>query len=165
MSYAPVLEHAIAAAKSAPYLLISLLLAAMPASAELYKWVGPDGKAHYGDAPPPGDSAARALNIPKDPAPVLVSSPEAELRKAELKQQKDKRQAERNMVLQEQQRTERIKERCDRALLQYQRAINSPAVVANGPDSRWNNFAERNERIISAKLAAQAACQGVYTGF
>jgi glutaredoxin len=34
-------------------LAISLLLIASAAHAQLYKWVGPDGKVHYSDSPPP----------------------------------------------------------------------------------------------------------------
>ena len=34
-------------------LTLALLLAALPASAVMYKWVDQDGKVHYSDQPPP----------------------------------------------------------------------------------------------------------------
>src|SRR3954447_6585399 len=48
-------------------ILAMLLLSAAAAHAQLYKWVGPDGKVTYSDAPPP--AAARKME-----AKPLVSS-------------------------------------------------------------------------------------------
>ncbi|WP_338844689.1 glutaredoxin family protein [Massilia sp. W12] len=36
---------------------LAILLCAVPAAAQMYKWVGPDGKVHYSDTPPPKDAA------------------------------------------------------------------------------------------------------------
>ena len=38
-----------------PFLALSLLLCATAAHAQLYKWVGPDGKVSYSDSPPPSN--------------------------------------------------------------------------------------------------------------
>lgn len=44
-----------------------LIVAAVPAAADVYKWVDREGKVHYGDVPPP-NSAARAIDVPTTPA-------------------------------------------------------------------------------------------------
>ena len=41
-------------------LLLSLGLVATPAVAELYKWIGTDGKINYSDTPPPANDAPAA---------------------------------------------------------------------------------------------------------
>lgn len=48
-------------------LLATLLIAAVPAAADVYKWVDREGKVHYGDVPPP-NSAARPIGVPTTPA-------------------------------------------------------------------------------------------------
>lgn len=65
--------------------LTAALLLAAPASAQLYKWVGPDGKVTYSDVPPPPnaakvekksyDSAAPAANFPEDLAAAVAANP------------------------------------------------------------------------------------------
>jgi len=51
-------------------LLLALLLAAPPASAVLYKWVGEDGKVHYSDRPPPdGAKKSGVINAPVPSTP------------------------------------------------------------------------------------------------
>jgi glutaredoxin len=55
--------------KNRSWLLISLLLAASAAHAQLYRWVGPDGKITYSDTPPP--SSARQVekkDVPSGPS-------------------------------------------------------------------------------------------------
>lgn len=55
--------------KNRSWLLISLLLAAGAAHAQLYRWVGPDGKVTYSDTPPP--SSARQVekkDVPSGPS-------------------------------------------------------------------------------------------------
>lgn len=42
--------------KNRSWLLIALLLAASAAHAQLYRWVGPDGKVTYSDTPPPASA-------------------------------------------------------------------------------------------------------------
>jgi hypothetical protein len=48
-------------------LFLVLALAALPAWAQQYKWIDPDGKVRYGDVPPPGVNAQR-LRPPSGPA-------------------------------------------------------------------------------------------------
>jgi hypothetical protein len=51
-------------------LTLALLLAALPASAVMYKWVDQDGKIHYSDQPPPsGAKKSGVMNAPSPGAP------------------------------------------------------------------------------------------------
>lgn len=50
-----------------------LLLAALPASAVLYKWVDKDGKVHYSDQPPP--QSAKKSGVITAPSPGAGSPP------------------------------------------------------------------------------------------
>ena len=43
---------------------IILLCAAIPASAQMYKWVDSNGKVHYSDSPPPRGTAAETMRTP-----------------------------------------------------------------------------------------------------
>ena len=54
-------------------LTLALLLAALPASAALYKWVDQDGKVHYSDQPPP--DGAKKSGVMNAPAPRAPSTP------------------------------------------------------------------------------------------
>jgi type IV secretory pathway VirB10-like protein len=54
-------------------LTLALLLAALPASAVLYKWVDQDGKVHYSDQPPP--DGAKKSGVVNAPAPNAPSTP------------------------------------------------------------------------------------------
>jgi hypothetical protein len=54
-------------------LTLALLLAALPASAVLYKWVDQDGKVHYSDQPPP--DGAKKSGVIAAPAPSAPSTP------------------------------------------------------------------------------------------
>lgn len=66
------------------FLLISLLMAAS-AQAQLYKWVGPDGKVTYSDVPPPSsikqvqsksyDGGSPASNLPPELAAAVAKNP------------------------------------------------------------------------------------------
>jgi len=54
-------------------LTLALLLAALPASAVLYKWVDQAGKVHYSDQPPP--DGAKKSGVINAPAPSAPSTP------------------------------------------------------------------------------------------
>lgn len=53
-------------------LTLALLLAALPASAVLYKWVDQNGKVHYSDQPPP--DGAKKSDVVNAPAPGTPST-------------------------------------------------------------------------------------------
>jgi len=61
------------------FLLIALACA-MPAHAQLYKWVGPDGKVNYTDTPPPPN--AKQVEQRSVPAPVVTTGLPFELAEA-----------------------------------------------------------------------------------
>jgi hypothetical protein len=142
-----------------------LTLQTAPAAAELYKSIGADGKVRYSDSPPPNDTKVQVLKVPKDAAPPREQSPEAELRKSEWQGQLAKHRQAKEQRRQEELAAERRQQRCDQALRRYQRATESPAIVANDRSGNWNNFSERADRINSAKADARAACDGVYSGY
>jgi hypothetical protein len=51
-------------------LMLALFLAALPASAVMYKWVDQDGKVHYSDQPPPsGAKKSGVMNAPSPGSP------------------------------------------------------------------------------------------------
>ena len=54
-------------------LIFALLCAALPAAADVYKWVDSEGKIHYSDTPP-AKGAAKTVDLPK----VIVESKPAE---------------------------------------------------------------------------------------
>ncbi len=68
-------------------LFLSLLLPAVASQAQVYKWVGPDGKVQFSDKPPPekttkglekrtvGSSANDLVNFPKDLATATTTNP------------------------------------------------------------------------------------------
>jgi hypothetical protein len=149
--------------------LLTVISTAAPVRAELYKWVGSDGRVRYADRPPEGSTKAQTFKVPNEVPPTIDSSPEAELRRQEYKERQAKSQAaqqeKRARALDDQRQAERQKAQCDRALLGYKKATDMPAVSIPDRFGGSNNFADRNERIVSAKIAAQSACQGVYSGY
>lgn len=49
------------------WITIAMLIGVMPAQAQVYKWVGPDGKIQYGDTPPPPSATKirpQAVDVP-----------------------------------------------------------------------------------------------------
>ena len=57
-------------------LMLALLLAALPASAVMYKWVDQDGKVHYSDQPPPsGAKKSGVMNAPSPAKPAGDAAP------------------------------------------------------------------------------------------
>ncbi|MDP1683491.1 MAG: DUF4124 domain-containing protein [Burkholderiales bacterium] len=55
--------------------LTALLFYAVPASAEMYRWVDAQGKVHYSDQPPTEKSkSSKTLNIPNQPAASAAES-------------------------------------------------------------------------------------------
>ncbi len=89
-------------------LILSLLLASAPASAEIVKWVDSQGKVHYGDQPPASAKNPQPMNIKNQPgtpggtgAQKSVAEQEQEFRKrrmetddAEKKAAEEKAQAD-----------------------------------------------------------------------
>ncbi|MBS0308032.1 MAG: DUF4124 domain-containing protein, partial [Proteobacteria bacterium] len=67
--------------------ILAMLLTAITAQAQMYKWVGPDGKVNYTDTPPPksaqkveqknldGSSGVDTANLPYELAQAVKNSP------------------------------------------------------------------------------------------
>lgn len=53
----------------AAVLVLALVLAGIPAVAEVYKWTDADGNVHYGDRPPSSAQEPRSLTLPPPPTP------------------------------------------------------------------------------------------------
>lgn len=56
------------------WMLVCVLSGTMPAHAQVYKWVGPDGKVQYGDTPPPATDAKSRSEAVAAPAPSRPSA-------------------------------------------------------------------------------------------
>jgi hypothetical protein len=157
---------------------ISLALcAALPAYAQLYKWVDSNGKVHYSDKPQPSNVKTEKLRPPARPPSPPAASASADATKkdattkagpktlAEREQAFRKRQAEARKSEEEQERKEA------RARDQAENCRRAKAAVANlelgGRQTRINEKGERvflNEQQIAQETAkarqeAAAACK------
>jgi hypothetical protein len=90
-------------------LLASLLALALPASADMYKWVDEKGVTHYSESPPPEGTQSKKLDLPVTPPSAPAAKPqspedwkarEAEFRRRQLQkenaEQAEKAQGERS---------------------------------------------------------------------
>lgn len=81
---------------------VLLLGLAMPASAQLYKWLDPEGRVHYTDQPPPPDAKQdQKLNIKKT-QPGTVPAPSSEEKPASQSYQERELEFKKRKVEQEQ---------------------------------------------------------------
>ena len=89
--------------------LLALLLAAVPAGAQIYKWVDEKGKVQYGEKPPPGAKIQpmRGEAMPQSPSatprpPEDISRKEQEFRERQVRQrmqeEKEAARAETNRI-------------------------------------------------------------------
>ena len=152
-------------------LLVSGLFAALSASAEIYKWKDKDGKTHFSDMPP-GNVDAQPLKpkrTPAPPPPVIeadegenegaAASPEAEAKPAkapapaeapadpneEFRKRRAAAAEAKAKAEQAAARTERRKQDCQRARLQYQ-AIASGQRVARPTEGGGRSFISEEDR-------------------
>jgi hypothetical protein len=139
---------------------LAFCLVAVPATAQMYKWVDAQGRAHYSDQPPP--SAAKAQKYDTEPARPEGSAPastpaqggnslaaqDAALRNRLAARQRagEDEQANRSMR----------RNGCESAQAQLRAAENAPA---RRFDNGGNNFAERTAAINQARASADAACR------
>lgn len=157
---------------------ISLALcAALPAYAQLYKWVDSNGKVHYSDKPPPSNVKTEKLRPPARPSSPPAAGASADATKkdatakagpktlAESEQAFRKRQAEARKSEEEQERKEA------RARDQAENCRRAKAAVANlelgGRQTRINEKGERvflteqqiAQETAKARQEAAAACK------
>jgi hypothetical protein len=92
---------------------IALALAALPASAALYKWTDANGRVIYSDQPPTGNFKVEAINAPPPPAnPNAVK--ELASKEAELQQKKVLRADEEAKAAKAKADTDKKREQCVR---------------------------------------------------
>lgn len=106
------------------------LCVALPASAQMYKWVDANGKVHYSDTPPPGNVKSKTLReVPDAPSPPAAGVAKEDAKKdagkagpqttAEQEQAFRKRKAEEAKAQEKQAEEEKIArdraENCKRA--------------------------------------------------
>ena len=143
---------------------VSLWLAlcvALPASAQMYKWVDSDGKVRYSDRPPPSNVKTEKLKAPAQPAsrPAPEKPKEGEKKSgpmttAEREQAFRKRQAEADKSQKEQaQKQAKEQERAERCTRAREALAN---LELGGRQTRINEKGERvflDERQISQETA------------
>jgi hypothetical protein len=57
------------------YVLIALLAIALPAAADMYKWVDEAGEVHYSDQPPPNAKVREQVKVPTPAAGAPAAAP------------------------------------------------------------------------------------------
>jgi hypothetical protein len=142
------------------------LCLALPAAAQMYKWVDSNGKIHYSDKPPPGNVKTEKLRTPAQPASApAASAPKDGAQKdtaktgpksvAEQEQAFRKRQAEETKTEQEQaQKETEVRDRAENC----KRAKAALANLELG--GRQTRIDEKGERaFLSDAEIARAAAQ------
>ena len=67
--------------------LLSLVFAAFPAAAQMYKWVDEKGVTHYSETPPP-DGKGKQVDVKPSGPPASREAPDWKQRELELRQQR-----------------------------------------------------------------------------
>lgn len=139
---------------------LALCLAALPATAQMYKWVDAQGKAHYSDQPPPAAAKAQKYDTePARPAAPAAGSPSAQGSNSLSAQDAALRNrlAARQRAAEDEQANQSMRRHgCESAQAQLRAAENAPAKRF---DDGGNNFAERTAAINQARANADAACR------
>ena len=134
-----------------PIFLATLLFAGV-VQAQMYKWVGPDGKVRYGDTPPPGVKAT-SLKAAQSAAPASASAPAAK----DVKKGPATPAARENQAQAQAGRSEI----CDRAT-QYLRTLESGQRIARTNPSGETYYLDENriaQEIAKAQQSVQQACK------
>lgn len=139
------------------------LCLALPATAQMYKWVDSSGQVHYSDKPPPGNTKTETLRAPAQPASTPAASTGAQKDKAKTgpkslaeqeqafrKRQTDEGKAEKEQTQKDAEAHERV-ENCKRA----------KAALANLElGGRQARIDEKGERVfLTDQQITQAAAQ------
>jgi hypothetical protein len=102
----------------ARFAIACLLACALPAAADMYKWVDEKGVTHYSESPPPEGQAAKKLELPTTaPSAARPESPEDwKTRELEFRQRRLKKErAEEAEKQKSEHDAANVKERCERA--------------------------------------------------
>ena len=135
---------------------IVTLCAALPASAQMYKWVDADGKVRYSDTPPPSNVKTEKLRIPAHAPSDAGAAPSGSAKSLATQEQAfRKRQADEAKAQQEEARKEA--EAHDRAE-NCRRAKDALANLELG--GRQTRINEKGERVfLSDEEIARATAQ------
>jgi hypothetical protein len=155
-------------------LMLALLLAALPASAVLYKWVDQDGKVHYSDQPPPdGVKKSGVMNAPAPSTPAAAApsgeaasaAPKGPKTAAEQEMEFRKRRleaAEADAKRQQQaQATEEKKRNCAQATNRLAALETGGRITRYGPDGEtvYLSDAEIAKELGEARKTADSWCK------
>jgi hypothetical protein len=155
-------------------LTLALLLAALPASAVLYKWVDQDGKVHYSDQPPPdgakqsGVVTAPARSTPSAAAPAgdaATAAPKGPKTAAEQEMEFRKRRLEAAEAdakrQQEAQAGEEKKRNCAQAMNRLAALETGGRITRYGPDGEtvYLSDAEIAKELGEARKTADSWCK------
>ncbi len=129
---------------------LAIALAALPASAAMYKWTDANGRVIYSDQPPNGNYKVEAINAPPPPAnPNAVK--ELATKEAELKQNKMLRADEESKAAKAKVDADKKREQCQRVRGQVTMMQNDQNVLLfrsneKGEPVYMDDAARRKER-------------------
>ena len=129
---------------------VAIALAALPASAAMYKWTDANGRVIYSDQPPNGNYKVEAINAPPPPAnPNAVK--ELATKEAELKQNKMLRADEESKAAKAKVDADKKREQCQRVRGQVTMMQNDQNVLLfrsneKGEPVYMDDAARRKER-------------------
>jgi hypothetical protein len=146
--------------RSARLFALFVVLAALPAAADVYRWVEKDGRVHFGDRPPPG--SAERITVPVAPAP------DAGLKHRRLKQRRlldafeEERQLQGQAAKEAAQEAERRRQFCRQAQHRL-RGIEASRRVYELDEHgnrayRWWDDNEKQQATAEARQAVQQYC-------
>lgn len=146
-------------------LLAGLWLVSSLACAETYKWVGPDGKTHISNTPPPaGDKNRSSVKVYEDPpAPSPASSSVDEKlqeQRNRLKEMQMKREAAERQEEEARERAEKQRQACENAWEEVKKEQAKPVRERCCGAPTEFDYAAYNKRVNAAKNKAEAICSG-----
>ena len=137
-----------------------LVLVTVPATAEIYRWMDPQGRIHYGDRPPPG--IGEKMTVREAPAP------DSDLEMRRHKQQRlldafqDERHQQQAAAEKRQQDAERRRQSCRRARDQLRNIQEARRVYDVDEDGnrtyRWWANKEKEHAMAETRQAIERYC-------
>jgi hypothetical protein len=145
---------------SARIFALCVVLAAMPAAADVYRWVDEDGRVHFGDRPPPG--SAERIAVPVAPAPDAGLKDRRLKRRRLLDAFEEERQLQEQAAKEAAQEAERRGQYCRQAQDRLRGIEASRRVYEldeNGNRAyRWWDDNEKEQAIAEARRAVRQYC-------
>ena len=142
-------------------LALAMLLAAVAAHAQVYRWVDEQGKVHYGERPPAGAKASpvedRLATPPGAPAPQAAPGTAQQERDFQRRRMEREQQEARDQKAADKARQQCERERSRLAQLRNVRRI--PVGVDEKGNQRYMSDAERADAIASQEAAIAQTCR------